>query len=266
MASRKWWMPWLWLHTARSPSVCHQATPQLGAIDAWAMNGRLYVARSPITSGRAPGSSWTTGIVSCGPARRKVSRSSSSGKVSRSSQVVELRSASTARTATASSAPTTPRNRVDAALREELDIPDGLADPRVFVLDPCCGTGTYLLEVLERIALTLDEKGGDALTTDDLKRAAMTRVFGFEIMPAPFVIAHLQLGLFLQHAGAPFSEASGERAAVYLTNALTGWEKPHDHAHRLPFPELEDERDAAEKVKRDLPILVILGNPPYNGY
>ncbi|MHB1345823.1 MAG: type ISP restriction/modification enzyme, partial [Thermoleophilia bacterium] len=79
-------------------------------------------------------------------------------------------------------------------------------------------------------------------------------------------IAHLQLGLFLQHAGAPFSEHAGERAAVYLTNALTGWEKPHDHAHRLPFPELEDERDAAEKVKRDLPILVILGNPPYNGY
>jgi hypothetical protein len=156
--------------------------------------------------------------------------------------------------------------RVDTVLREELDIADGLADPRVYVLDPCCGTGTYLLEVLERIALTLDEKGGDALNTDDLKRAAMTRVFGFEIMPAPFVIAHLQLGLFLHHAGAPFSDAAGERAAVYLTNALTGWEKPHDHAHRLPFPELEDERDAAEKVKRDLPILVILGNPPYNGY
>lgn len=156
--------------------------------------------------------------------------------------------------------------RVDTVLREELDIADGLADPRVYVLDPCCGTGTYLLEVLERIALTLDEKGGDALNTDDLKRAAMTRVFGFEIMPAPFVIAHLQLGLFLQHAGAPFSEHAGERAAVYLTNALTGWEKPHDHAHRLPFPELEDERDAAEKVKRDLPILVILGNPPYNAF
>ncbi|MBU2603990.1 MAG: N-6 DNA methylase [Actinobacteria bacterium] len=156
--------------------------------------------------------------------------------------------------------------RVDTVLREELGVADGLADPRVYVLDPCCGTGTYLLEVLERIALTLDEKGGDALNTDDLKRAAMTRVFGFEIMPAPFVIAHLQLGLFLQHAGAPFSEHAGERAAVYLTNALTGWEKPHDHAHRLPFPELEDERDAAEKVKRDLPILVILGNPPYNGY
>ena len=104
--------------------------------------------------------------------------------------------------------------RVDTVLREELDIADGLADPRVYVLDPCCGTGTYLLEVLERIALTLDERGGDALNTDDLKRAAMTRVFGFEIMPAPFVIAHLQLGLFLQHAGAPFSEHAGERAAL----------------------------------------------------
>ncbi len=53
--------------------------------------------------------------------------------------------------------------RVDTVLREELDIADGLADPRVYVLDPCCGTGAYLVEVLERIAHTLDEKGGDAL-------------------------------------------------------------------------------------------------------
>ena len=50
--------------------------------------------------------------------------------------------------------------RVDTVLREELDMPDGLADPRVYVLDPCCGTGAYLVEVLERIAQTLDEKGG----------------------------------------------------------------------------------------------------------
>ena len=49
--------------------------------------------------------------------------------------------------------------RVDTVLREELDVPDGLADPRVYVLDPCCGTGAYLVEVLEKIAQTLDEKG-----------------------------------------------------------------------------------------------------------
>src|SRR5205807_3419341 len=54
--------------------------------------------------------------------------------------------------------------RVDTVLREEVNISDGLADPRVFVLDPCCGTGAYLVEVLRKIAETLKEhKGEDAL-------------------------------------------------------------------------------------------------------
>lgn len=156
--------------------------------------------------------------------------------------------------------------RVDRALRDELDIPDGLADPRVFVLDPCCGTGAYLVEVLRRIALTLKEKGGDALISAELKRAAIERVFGFEILPAPFVVSHLQIGLMLQNLGAPLSDAQGERVGVYLTNALTGWEPPKEPKTKLLFPELEEERDAAERVKRETPILVILGNPPYNGF
>ena len=90
------------------------------------------------------------------------------------------------------------------------------------------------------------------------------RVFGFEIMPAPFVVAHLQVGITMQDLDAPLAEDGSERAGVFLTNALTGWEprttKP------LPFPELEEERDRAERVKREAPILVILGNPPYNGF
>jgi hypothetical protein len=157
--------------------------------------------------------------------------------------------------------------RVDTALRDELGIADGLADPRVYVLDPCCGTGAYLVEVLKRIAATLAERGEDALGGNDLKTAAMERVFGFEILPAPFVVAHLQLGLLLQNLGAPLAEATNERAGVYLTNALTGWEPPKGpKQHIFGLPELEAERDAAEHVKRDAPILVILGNPPYNGF
>jgi hypothetical protein len=109
--------------------------------------------------------------------------------------------------------------RVDMVLRQELGVADGLADPDVLVLDPCCGTGTYLVEVLKRIAATLQERGEDALMGYQLKRAALERVFGFELLPAPFVIAHLQLGLLLQGHGAPFEEA--ERAGVYLTNALS---------------------------------------------
>ena len=91
--------------------------------------------------------------------------------------------------------------RVDAVLREDLGRPDGLADPDVYVLDPCCGTGAYLVEVLRTIAATLRDKGEDALLGGQLKEAATERVFGFEILPAPFVVAHLQLGLFLQARG-----------------------------------------------------------------
>lgn len=156
--------------------------------------------------------------------------------------------------------------RVDAVLREELEIEDGLADPRVYVLDPCCGTGTFLVEVLRRIAETLKGKGGDGLVPLDLKKAAVDRVFGFEIMPAPFVVAHLQVGLLLQHLGAPLRHESAERAAVYLTNALTGWEPPKGPKTQLSFREMEEERDAAEEIKREKPILVILGNPPYNAF
>ena len=154
--------------------------------------------------------------------------------------------------------------RVDRVLRDELGVADGLADEQVYVLDPCCGTGTYLVEVLGRIGKTLRDKGGDALLGSDLKRAATHRVFGFEILPAPFVVAHLQLGLLLQNLGAPLKEATNERAAVYLTNALTGWA---DEAQPvLNFPELAQERDAAGEVKKHTNILVVIGNPPYNGF
>ncbi len=156
--------------------------------------------------------------------------------------------------------------RVDTVLRQELGLPDGLADKNVYVLDPCCGTGSYLIEVLKKIHETLKQRGEDALLASDLKEAAQKRVFGFEILPAPFVVSHLQLGLLLQNLGAPLPENGNERVGVYLTNALTGWEPPKEPKKRLLFPELEEERDAAEHVKRDTPILVILGNPPYNAF
>ena len=154
--------------------------------------------------------------------------------------------------------------RVDMALKEDLGIADGMAADNVFVLDPCCGTGTYLAEVLRRIADNLRDRGLGALVGAHVKQAATQRVFGFEIMPAPFVVSHLQVGLTMQALDAPLSDDGTERAGVYLTNALTGWEPSVQKP--LPFPELEEERDRAERVKRDTPVLVILGNPPYNAF
>ena len=154
--------------------------------------------------------------------------------------------------------------RVDKALKDDLGVAEGLAAENVYVLDPCCGTGAYLAEVLRRIADNLEGRGLGALAGARVKQAATERVFGFEIMPAPFVVAHLQVGLTMQDLDAALADDGMERAQVFLTNALTGWEprttKP------LPFPELEEERDRAERVKQETPILVILGNPPYNGF
>ena len=162
--------------------------------------------------------------------------------------------------------------RVDMALKDDLGIADGLAAENVYVLDPCCGTGAYVSEVLRRIAQNLEGQWTGALVGSRVKQAATERVFGFEIMPAPFVVAHLQVGLTMQDLDAPLSESlpptgSGdetERAGIFLTNALTGWEPTVQKP--LPFPELDEERACAGRVKQDTPVLVILGNPPYNGY
>ena len=150
--------------------------------------------------------------------------------------------------------------RVDRALRDDLGLADGLADQRVVVLDPCCGTGAFLVETLRCIAESL--QGSGAAAGEALRQAAQTRVFGFEIMPAPLVVAHLQIGLALEQLNAPLGD--DQRAAVFLTNALTGWEEAVTEA--LDFPEFEEERKQADKVKRERPILVVLGNPPYNGF
>ena len=156
--------------------------------------------------------------------------------------------------------------RVDKALKEDLGIAEGLAAENVYVLDPCCGTGAYLAEVLRRIAINMENRGLGALTGARVKQAATERVFGFEIMPAPFVVAHLQVGLTMQELDAPLADDANERPGVFLTNALTGWEPHVTKPKPIVFPELEQERERAEKVKRKAPILVILGNPPYNGF
>ena len=153
--------------------------------------------------------------------------------------------------------------RVDHVLKNELKVRRGLADERVRVLDPCGGTGAYLAETLRVIRKTLEDRGdGKMMAAKGMKAAAQNRVFGFEILPASFVVAHWQIGALLAKEGVPLRD--GERAAVYLTNSLVGWEK--EAQKRIPFPELQEERAAAGKVKRDEPILVVIGNPPYNAY
>jgi hypothetical protein len=154
--------------------------------------------------------------------------------------------------------------RVHEALQRDLGVELGLADERVHILDPCTGTGSFLVETLRTIADVLDEHHGDALVAEQVKGAAMERVHGFELLPAPFVVTHLQIGLLLSELGAPLDLPAAERPSVYLTNSLTGWQEEDEPI--LPFEEFRSERAAAGSVKRAAPILVVLGNPPYNAF
>ena len=152
--------------------------------------------------------------------------------------------------------------RVHHLLKTELARPRGLADPEVVVLDPCCGTGAYLLEVARCIAEELIAEGDPDTVGLELTTAFQERVIGFEILTAPFAIAQLQLYLLLQQLGAkPDPE---RRLAVFLTNALSGWHDAGDV--KLNFPEMREEFDASQKVKREARVIVVLGNPPYDRF
>ena len=153
-------------------------------------------------------------------------------------------------------------HRVDQLLRNELGCARGLADDAVVVLDPCCGTGAYLIETIRCIVKQLQDEGEKDTIGARVLAAVCNRVLGFELLTAPFVISQLQLFLILSELGV--APGKNERPAVFLTNALTGWAGPEPV--KLNFPELQSEHDAARGVKRDARIIVILGNPPYNRF
>ena len=149
--------------------------------------------------------------------------------------------------------------RTHALLQSELGIAKGLLDDAVTVLDPAVGTGSYLVELARFI---LEKLGDNPLKGLLLKKALTTRIYGFEILPAPFVIAHLQLGLLLDEHSASLSE----RVGVYLTNSLLNW-TPSAGANLTPiFPEFAREQEASERVKQQQKILVFIGNPPYDRF
>ena len=146
---------------------------------------------------------------------------------------------------------------VDSLLKTELNRPDGLADDDTLILDPATGTGGFLLTVLDHVREYVAETYGTAEWTQYVNAELVRRIFGFELLVAPYTIAHLKLSLFLQAQG----WRADERLGIYLTNTL---EQPDEMQPSIPFAGfISDEANAALSVKRDEPILVILGNPPY---
>ncbi len=146
---------------------------------------------------------------------------------------------------------------VDSLLKTELNRPDGLADDDTLILDPATGTGGFLLSALDHIREFVTANYGTGDWNQYINDQLVKRIFGFELLVAPYTIAHLKLSLFLQAQG----WRADERLAIYLTNTL---EQPAEVVESIPFAAfISDEANAALSVKRDEPILAILGNPPY---
>lgn len=155
---------------------------------------------------------------------------------------------------------------VDELLKDKFNKPLGLADPEVMILDPACGTGTFLLWICQLIYERFQELP-DVLTeglvdnswSGYVRERLLPRIFGFELLMAPYAIAHLKLGLFLEETGYQFD--GGKRLGVYLTNSL---EQDAPDKPEIYFEEfIAQEGKAALEIKHNTPIMVVMGNPPY---
>lgn len=161
--------------------------------------------------------------------------------------------------------------------QSEFRIPEGVApdSPFVQILDPATGTATFLVEVIEVIHRTLTDKWKQQGLNEAARRAAwneyvpqhlLPRLHGYELMMAPYAIAHMKLPLKLKETGftAWHKLGDNDRARIYLTNAL---EPPSDVNPKLPemFPALAHEAAAVNEVKRNKRFTVVIGNPPYAG-
>jgi Type ISP C-terminal specificity domain/N-6 DNA Methylase len=150
---------------------------------------------------------------------------------------------------------------VHALLRAELGRGDGLADPAVILLDPAVGTGTFLLGAAEQ-ALSVVEPQGSAAQHRLIRDHLLPHYYGFELLPAPYAVAHLKVGSFFDQRGYKLTE--DDHAHIYLTNTLNPDEHASGELELLPiFSAITDEAIAAGRVKHEVPVLVVLGNPPY---
>jgi predicted helicase len=175
---------------------------------------------------------------------------------------------------------------VDTLLKRDFKLTDGLADAsrvklkrtrvsatnksktveetyethRVQILDPACGTGTFLLAIVASIRERF--AGNAGLWPGYVTEHLLPRLYGFELLMAPYAVAHMKLGLQLKNSGYDFG--SDERLRVFLTNTL---EEAHEMTGLPLFTQwLAEEAAAAGEVKKNAPIMVVIGNPPYSGH
>ena len=180
---------------------------------------------------------------------------------------------------------------IDWLLREKFGLKEGLGDKskiivkrkdaggtveeeshRVLILDPAAGTGTFLFGVIERIREGFEKKHQAGLWPAYVHEHLLPRLFGFELLMAPYAVAHFKLGLELSARHLPelwrarwaYEFHPDERLNIYLTNTLEDIERVTPQLGPLSI--LSREANEAIAVKRRLPVLVVLGNPPYSNY
>ncbi len=166
---------------------------------------------------------------------------------------------------------------VDDILKSEFGLSQGLADTsktkikvevqgkiqeqevhKVQILDPATGTGTFLAEVVKHIHQKFE--GQQGIWSNYVEHHLMPRLNGFELLMASYAMAHLKLDLLLTETG--FKPTSNQRLRVYLTNSL---EESHPDTGTLFANWLSSEANEANHIKRDSPVMCVIGNPPYSG-
>jgi len=166
---------------------------------------------------------------------------------------------------------------VDDILKTEFDLPQGLADTsktkikvdvqgkkveqevhKVQILDPATGTGTFLAEVVKHIYKKF--QGQQGIWSNYVETHLLPRLNGFELLMASYAMAHLKLDLLLTETG--YKPTTNQRFRVYLTNSL---EEHHQDTGTLFANWLSTEANEANHIKRDTPVMCVIGNPPYSG-
>lgn len=150
---------------------------------------------------------------------------------------------------------------VNELLKTHFDMPDGLASKNITLLDPAAGTLTFPAEAVKLAVKEFTEKYGTGGRNNFIRNQVLENFFAFELMMAPYAIGHLKMSFLLEELGYKLNDE--ERFKLYLTNTLE-----MDELEQISIPglsSLSEESHLAGKIKKEQPVLVILGNPPYSG-
>lgn len=147
---------------------------------------------------------------------------------------------------------------IDEILKDKLNISDGIYGEEVHILDFAAGTGTFMLGAIEKAFENAKQNGIAGVWENIVSDFILKRLYGFEFLIVPYVLAHFRIHEYLKDLNYDYKK--NDRLQLYLTNTLDN----SAGGQVKMFPQMQAESDNAYKIKNEEPILVIMGNPPYN--